>query len=94
MDEPKPAKKKNTPKAKKQTKSKDKEIHDPELESKLEGVLPDKSEIPVIVKIIKQYKTKQGINNALMKQFPSQNNQRSGEIYKAIKPLLTDKKGK
>ncbi len=94
VDEPKPAKKKNAPKAKNQTKSKDKEIHDPELESKLEGVLPDKSEIPVIVKIIKQYKTKQGINNALMKQFPSQNNQRSGEIYKAIKPLLTDKKGK
>ena len=89
MDEPKG--KKNAARKKTQ---KNNEVHDPELEMKLEEVLSDKSEIPVIVKIIKQYKTKQGINNALMKQFPSQNNQRSGEIYQAIKPLLTDKKGK
>ncbi|MBQ8941035.1 MAG: hypothetical protein IJ062_04300 [Firmicutes bacterium] len=88
VDEPK--KKKPAKKAK----AKDKEVTDPELEMKLEAVLDNKEEIPVIVKIIKQYKTKQGINNALMKQFPSQNNQRSGEIYQAIKPLLTDKKGK
>ncbi len=88
VDEPK----KNKPA--KKAKTKDKEVTDPELEMKLEAVLDNKEEIPVIVKIIKQYKTKQGINNALMKQFPSQNNQRSGEIYQAIKPLLTDKKGK
>lgn len=71
------------------------EAHDKDgLETKLEAVLTDKTEIPVIVKIIKRYKTKQGINNALMKKFPSQNNQKSAEIYKAIKPLLNDKKGK
>lgn len=73
---------------------KDKKGSEPdELEMQIEAVLPDNTEIPVIVKIIKQYKTKQGINNALMKKFPSQNNQRSSEIYKAIKPLLKDKKG-
>ncbi|MBQ6555499.1 MAG: hypothetical protein IJL89_09720 [Firmicutes bacterium] len=63
------------------------------LEMRLAAVLSDKTEIPVIVKIIRQYKTKQGINNALMKKFPSQNNQKSSEIYKAIKPLIADKKG-
>ena len=93
VDEVSP-KKKGGRKPKNPNKAKSSQIHDPELEMKLETVLDDKTEIPVIVKIIKQYKTKQGINNALMKQFPSQNNQRSGEIYKAIKPLLTDKKGK
>ena len=86
------AKKKKSPA--KKTKAAKNDERDPELEMKLEAVLSDKSEIPVIVKIIKQYKTKQGINNALMKQFPSRDNQKSGEIYQAIKPLLTDKKGK
>ena len=63
------------------------------LEMRLAAVLSDKTEIPVIVKIIRQYKTKQGINNALMKKFPSQNNQKASEIYKSIKPLIADKKG-
>lgn len=94
VDEPKPTRKKGAARTKNQGRAKSKEVHDPELETKLETVLTDKTEIPVIVKIIKQYKTKQGINNALMKQFPSRDNQRSGEIYQAIKPLLTDKKGK
>ena len=47
-----------------------------------------------IAAIILKYKTKQGINNALMREFPSQDNQRSSEYYKLIKPLLKDKKGK
>ena len=42
-----------------------------------------------VKKIIANYKTKQGINNALQKKFPD----RVKEIYRAIKPLITDKKG-
>ena len=41
--------------------------------------------------MISKYKTKQGLNNALIKKF---GNSRGGEIYKKIKPLLKDKKGK
>lgn len=40
--------------------------------------------------LIEKYKTKQGINNALVKTYESK---KAGEIYKKIKPLLTDKKG-
>ncbi len=46
-----------------------------------------------IAAIIQKYKTKQGINNALMREFPSAGNKVSGEYYKLIKPLLKDKKG-
>jgi len=40
--------------------------------------------------LIEKYKTKQGINNALVKAYESK---KAGEICKKIKPLLTDKKG-
>ncbi|HET6786166.1 MAG TPA: PIN domain-containing protein [Erysipelotrichaceae bacterium] len=43
-----------------------------------------------ILSIIDKYKTKQGINNALVKEFESK---KAGEVYKLIKPLLTNKKG-
>lgn len=43
-----------------------------------------------IIQIIDKYKTKSGINTALVKKYESK---KAGEIYKIIKPLLTDKKG-
>ncbi len=54
--------------------------------------LPDYSdeEHKFIFKIIGAYKTKQGINNALVKRYGTDE---TGKIYKAIKPLLKDKKG-
>ena len=59
----------------------------------VEPLVHDPAVVSKIVKMILQYKTKQGINNALMKEFPSNNNKRASEIYTAIKPLLSDKKG-
>ncbi|MDD5922335.1 MAG: PIN domain-containing protein [Eubacteriales bacterium] len=47
-----------------------------------------------IADIIQNYKTKQGINNALMRMFPSQGNKLASEYYKAIKPLIRNKKGR
>ena len=44
-----------------------------------------------IVSFVSRYKTKQGVNNALVRRFRSQ---KAGEIYKLIKPLLRDKKGR
>ncbi len=62
-----------------------------DIQKKLEAVLKDKNDIPFVAKTITQYKTKQGINNALNKQY--KNGKKASEIYTAIKPLMADKKG-
>lgn len=63
-----------------------------ELTLEVEKVLSDRTIVPQVVKFIRQYKTKQGINNALNKEF--KDSKRTSEIYSAIKPLIADKKGK
>ena len=63
-----------------------------ELTLAVEKVLTDQTIVPQVVKLIRQYKTKQGINNALNKEF--KDSKRTSEIYSAIKPLIADKKGK
>ena len=45
-----------------------------------------------MVRLIENYKTKQGINNALVKHY--KDGRRVKEIYTAIKPLIADKKGR
>lgn len=65
-----------------------------QLQHQVFDVIHDQEVARKIAAIILKYKTKQGINNALMREFPSQDNQRSSEYYKLIKPLLKDKKGK
>lgn len=65
-----------------------------ELKSRVEQLITDKEEVNIVVKLIQQYKTKQGLNNALMKQFPSKDNKKASEIYTAIKPLIAGKKGR
>ena len=94
VDEPaepvkKPAKKKNN--TRKATQKKNVEAPD-ELTVAVEKVLTDQTIVPQVVKFIRQYKTKQGINNALNKEF--KDSKRTSEIYSAIKPLIADKKGK
>lgn len=63
-----------------------------ELTLAVEKVLTDHAIVPQVVKFIRQYKTKQGINNALNKEF--KDSKRTSEIYSSIKPLIADKKGK
>jgi hypothetical protein len=65
-----------------------------QLQLQVMEVIKDQEVSRKIAAIILKYKTKQGINNALMREFPSQDNQRSKEYYKLIKPMLKDKKGK
>lgn len=61
-------------------------------ENVLLTALPNfKSDFTKILSIINKLKTKQGINNALVKEF---GDDKAETIYKAIKPLLTDKKVK
>ena len=92
--EKKPAEKKPTekkPAEKKPAEKKPAEEPD-ELTLAVEKVLTDQTIVPQVVKFIRQYKTKQGINNALNKEF--KDSKRTSEIYSAIKPLIADKKGK
>lgn len=65
------------------------------LQEVLTEILRENDDVTVdeVLKTIQQYKTKQGIMNALMKKYPSADNKKSSKIYKTIKPLLSDKKG-
>lgn len=64
-----------------------------ELRGKLVSVLVgfEEAEIDRIVKFIMQYKTKQGLNNALMKAY--KDSKKVGEIFVKINPFIADKKG-
>ncbi len=91
----KPAKRKsNNTRKKSAAKATEKETAEEpdELTQAVEKVLSDQTIVPQVVKFIRQYKTKQGINNALNKEF--KDSKRTSEIYSAIKPLIADKKGK
>lgn len=65
-----------------------------ELEAEVRKLIKNKEEAKEVAKIIHHYKTKQGIHNALVKKFPSKNNQKASELYTKIKPLIKEKKGK
>ena len=87
------AEKKTTEKTVDKKASEKKSAEEPdELAQAVEKVLSDQTIVPQVVKFIRQYKTKQGINNALNKEF--KDSKRTSEIYSAIKPLIADKKGK
>ena len=99
----KPSRKKNNTRKKSAAKTDDKTEEKKPAEKKpaeepdeltlaVEKVLADQTIVPQVVKFIRQYKTKQGINNALNKEF--KDSKRTSEIYSAIKPLIADKKGK
>ena len=89
----KPSGKKSNARKKSTAKTDDKPAEESdELTLAVEKVLTDQSIVPQVVKFIRQYKTKQGINNALNKEF--KDSKRTSEIYSAIKPLIADKKGK
>lgn len=108
VDEPeepvqKPARKKSSTRKKSAAKTAEKSVEKKPAEKKtteepdeltiaVEKVLTDQTIVPQVVKFIRQYKTKQGINNALNKEF--KDSKRTSEIYSAIKPLIADKKGK
>lgn len=60
-----------------------------QLLQKVEKLVNDKEIAKVVTDYIINYKTKQGINNALVSKYKSK---QAGEIYQAIKPLIKDKK--
>jgi len=77
-----------------QTDPENKLLNSKSLEEQVAELLKDKTDAKSVAKLIKNYKTKTGLNNALVKKFPSKDNKKASEIYTAIKPLIADKKGK
>ena len=61
-----------------------------DLKDQVVKIITNKEDAQVVMEYIQKYKTKQGINNALVKKY---DNQKAGQIYKSIKPLITHKKG-
>lgn len=59
------------------------------LHSELEKLIPDREECEFVEKCINELSTKSGINNRIVKKYGTT---RAGEIYKLIKPLLSDKR--
>jgi hypothetical protein len=62
-----------------------------ELRTSVSEVIDDDEAVEHICRFIVKYKTKQGVNNAIVKIYGTE---KAGEFYKKIKPLLKDKKGK
>ena len=58
--------------------------------SELEKLIPDSDDREFVGKCINELSTKSGINNRIVKKYGTT---RAGEIYRLIKPLLSDKKG-
>ena len=73
-----------------QTEKNPSELTAKEIRTRLTGQITDKAILTEVVRIIRTYKTRQGINNALVKKYESQ---KAGEIYKIIRPLIAYKKG-
>lgn len=64
--------------------------HYDRIYSELEKLIPDSDEREFVGKCINELSTKSGINNRIVKKYGTT---RAGEIYRLIKPLLSDKKG-
>ncbi|SFA82088.1 hypothetical protein SAMN05216249_1033 [Acetitomaculum ruminis DSM 5522] len=60
--------------------------------AEVEKLLKDKDDVSFVVKCINYYKTKSGVNNALSKYY--KDSKKASEVYKAVKPLIANKKGK
>lgn len=60
-----------------------------ELRAMLGDSVADDPELRFVLSCVEKYKTKLGLNNALVKRF---GNQKASEIYQKLKPLLSAKK--
>lgn len=60
------------------------------LVAEVGNLVHDEKVAKIIAGFIQKYKTKNGVNTALQKEY--KDNKKAGEYYNAIKPLLKDKK--
>ena len=61
-----------------------------EIKKAVSNALTEQKDIDLVISYVEKYKTKLGLNNALVKKFDST---KGGEIYKLLKPFIKDKKG-
>ncbi len=62
-----------------------------DLQALLEDIISEEADLLFVESSIEKYKTKLGLNNALVKKF---GNQKAGSLYQRLKPLLSGKKGR
>lgn len=80
--EKKPAVKKAKKKAPKSAKKKD------SLLTIVKEIIPDHRDAKRVADILRENATRQDVNNALMKEFPSPENKIAAQLYKLVKPLI------
>ena len=51
-------------------------------------LIPDHGDAKRVADILRENTTKQDVNNALMKEFPSPENKIAAQLYKLVKPLI------
>ena len=78
----KPAAKKAKKKTQKNQKKKD------TLLIMVKELIPDHGDAKRVADILRENTTKQDVNNALMKEFPSPENKIAAQLYKLVKPLI------
>ncbi len=62
-----------------------------DLQALLGDIISEEENLRFVESSIEKYKTKLGLNNALVKKF---GNQKAGNLYQRLKPLLSGKKGR
>lgn len=79
--------------AEKGASDKNKKLEKEDLYQEVSRVIADAEIAKMVAEYIQKCKTKQELNNTLIKKYPSKNNKRASELYQAVKPLLKNKKG-
>ncbi|MGN1382425.1 MAG: PIN domain-containing protein [Eubacterium sp.] len=81
-------KQKSKQKAKKRSPKSQKQKKKETLLSLVKEVVPDHHDARRVADILWDNETKQDVNNALMKEFPSPENKLAAQLYKLVKPLI------
>ncbi len=86
-----PRKKKPSKTTKKKSNKNDEiKVSDPSLTTEIFNLVNDQHKAILLASYIEKYKTKLGVNNAIVKEYGTTI---GGQLYKTIKPLISDKKG-
>lgn len=65
-------------------------LNDQQLATEIYNLVNDQQKALLLASYIEKYKTKLGVNNAIVKEYGTKV---GGQLYKTIKPLISDKKG-
>lgn len=70
----------------------DENVQKEQILAEVESRIEDQSVAPLVANIIKQCRSRQEVHNALIAEL--KDNPKASEIYRAVRPLLADKRGR